>query len=125
MRWHYLARHPDPLHRLIAAPGMSRWLGILVVVVLGPVTEEMLFRGILFGGFQKSFGRIAAIILTTVLFIAIHLPGLTYYAPTILAIGALAGAALWLRLRFGAIGPAIAVHASYNLMVVLVNHGWL
>jgi membrane protease YdiL (CAAX protease family) len=121
MRWHIMARHRDVLHRLVAAPGVSRWLAVLILVLVGPLTEEMLFRGILFGGFQKSFGRIAAIFLTTLLFVAAHLPGLTCYGPMIVSMIGLAGAALWLRLRFGAIGPAIAVHAGYNLTVLLVN----
>jgi CAAX protease family protein len=108
-----------PLSRMAATPGLAQLSWILAALVLAPPVEELLFRGILYAGFRKSFGPAVGTTVTTILFVGLHFTELMYYLPGIFAIGSLALVALWCRLRFRAIGPAIAVHVGYNGMVCL------
>ncbi len=47
---------------------------VLIVVMLGPLTEEVLFRGLMYDGFSLSWGKPAAILGVSFLFSAAHLP---------------------------------------------------
>jgi len=106
--------------RMALTPGFPRLVFIVTGVLLTPVIEEMLFRGVLYGGYRKSFGPAWAITLTTFLFVLLHIPEYMHSLPGILLtiVGALV--ALWCRLRFSAIGPAVAFHAGFNAAQVLM-----
>jgi len=82
-------------------------------------TEELLFRGILLGGLSKSIKLPAAILISSVLFALIHFPYDSLLE--ILLYLSLAFLAIWLRLKSKAIGPAIAMHLTYNYGVLIVN----
>lgn len=86
-------------------------LTLLVVALLAPIFEEIIFRGVVLGGLSRyiSFGW--ANILQALLFAAIHddLPRFPYY----FTLGLLAGA---LVKRTQSLGPAIALHVLNNLL---------
>ncbi|HEX3627807.1 MAG TPA: tetratricopeptide repeat protein [Verrucomicrobiae bacterium] len=110
----------DPIYRALETPGAIQLLAIATLVLLVPAVEEMMFRGILYGGYRKSFGPISAALVTTVAFVAMHFD---YYinAPYKIVcyiVGALA--LLWCRLRWNAIGPAIAAHGGFNTVVGVI-----
>jgi len=93
---------------------------ILIIVlidssILSPIIEELMFRGIILAGFNKSFGIIWGCILTTMFFILIHgskLGKLDFLITTLFISIVL----LLIRIRTSAVGPAIAFHISYNLV---------
>ena len=103
-----------PLTRMALTPGLPRMLCTSTVLFFAPAVEEILFRGALYGGYRKSFGPIWAAVLTTALFLVVHLPGMVHPMPAVMGIIGAALTALWNRLRAGAIGPAIAVHVGFN-----------
>jgi membrane protease YdiL (CAAX protease family) len=110
---------PGPTTRLIAAPGPEKIYLMVAAVAVAPPLEELLFRGVLLAGFSRSFGAPAGAVLSTALFTAAHLPEIVAYRPSALAITLLGVLALVLRLRAAALGPAIAVHFAYNLVLLL------
>ncbi|MBB5371966.1 CPBP family intramembrane glutamic endopeptidase [Acidocella aromatica] len=85
-----------------------------VMLLLGPVLEEIAFRGIGFAGIAASLGPTGATLLTTALFLAAHAPEKMYYLPGFLDVGLLALASCHLRLRYGSIRPGILLHVLYN-----------
>ncbi|HWX67237.1 MAG TPA: CPBP family intramembrane glutamic endopeptidase [Rhodanobacter sp.] len=93
----------------------------LVVVSLGPLVEEMLFRGVLLSALLQRWHVGWAVAISSLAFALIHLPGLQFqwYALPDLALLALALA--WLRLRSDSIWPAVVAHAVNNLLAVT---GW-
>ena len=95
----------------------------MTALLLAPPIEELLFRGVLYGGYRRSLGAPAAAALTTSIFVILHVSEIVYYPPAALGIASLALVALWFRLRSAAIGPAIAVHFGYNLVIALVAAG--
>jgi membrane protease YdiL (CAAX protease family) len=109
----------SPVVRMLSRPGLWRLLSVVTVVLFAPPAEEIVFRGILFGGYRKSFGPVWATMLTTFLFLLLHLPKVSYYLPALAGVSGAALAALWCRLRSGAIGPAIAVHMGGNTLSVI------
>jgi len=119
LRVHVDPRDIGPLGRMVLTPGMPQILCTLIVVLLAPLTEEILFRGVLYGGYRKSLGSFWAFALTTLLFGSLHLPQVAHYLTYFVAILLVSLVALWARLSSSAIGPAIAVHVGYNSMLFL------
>ena len=80
----------------------------VVVVVVAPIVEELMFRGVGYGLLER-FGRILAVIIVGVAFRLMH--GLVEGFPVIAVFGI--GLA-YLRLRTGSIYPCMLLHASFN-----------
>lgn len=80
----------------------------LVVVILAPIVEELLFRGVGFG-LLRRLGPAVAILGTAFAFAAIH--GLFEAFPLLFLFGA--GLA-WLRERSGSVYPCIVLHGLFN-----------
>lgn len=112
-------REIGPLAKMATTPGITRVLWLLLMILLAPPIEELLFRGVLLGGFRRSFGPVGGGIAVTALFIILHVTEAVHYWPALIGISSLAGATLWIRLRTGAVGPAIAAHFSYNTLIAI------
>jgi membrane protease YdiL (CAAX protease family) len=82
--------------------------GILVVVI-APVTEELIFRGLLYGVVRRYGGRMAAIFTTSLLFAAIHANPAVLLPLFVLAVGL----ALACELT-GSLWTPIAMHMAFN-----------
>lgn len=108
-----------PFMRAAALPGWPRVVFIVLAILVGPPLEEFLFRGVLLRGFARTWGVPAASVIVTVLFVAGHLPQVGLYWPAIVAIGVLAIATITARLVTGSLAASLALHASYNLGIVL------
>lgn len=94
---------------MVTADG-SRWM---LLLVLAPVTEELVFRaGLLEGLLRRGWQTGTAVALSALVFAAAHLvtrtPG---WALAIVLPGVLLGA-LYVRTR--RVGPCIALHAAMN-----------
>lgn len=48
------------------------WLAALPLVIVAPVTEELLFRGVVLSGFLRNYRTATAVVLSSLLFAAIH-----------------------------------------------------
>lgn len=92
------------------------WMASMLVV--GPIGEEMVFRGALLGYLSTRIGTTAAIVVAALLFLLIHLPQLNGYWPAMLAILGLGIAAGAARAKTGSLLGAIVVHIAYNSVVM-------
>jgi len=110
----------EPINYMVVTPGVQQLAAIAMLVFLGPVAEEMMYRGVLYGGCRKSLGPLLAAIITTGIFVAMHFPNYIYAPFKIVPYIVVSLALLWCRLKWGAIGPAIAAHGGYNLVAVVV-----
>lgn len=110
---------PGPLTTLANAGGIGRAAWAVVGVLLAPPIEEFLFRGLLLKGLSTSWGRGVAYVLVTACFVVSHLFETYHYLPALIGITLLAIAALIARVKSASIVPAIAVHSTYNLVLVL------
>lgn len=82
-------------------------------VVVAPIAEEAFFRGLLLGGFLLAYRRWTAILLTTLLFAAIHVD-------PVQATGAVASGAFlgWLMAASGNLALPVLAHAAGNAMAL-------
>lgn len=105
------------------SPLLAIPVAFLVIVVIGPAVEELVFRGAIFGGLYKlgrlvtgktaRIGGTAAFVvsagLSSALFASLHLE------PAILpAIFVLAVSLCWLLRRTGSLLPPFVAHATFN-----------
>jgi membrane protease YdiL (CAAX protease family) len=90
----------------------SIWLFWAAAVVAAPLFEEVMFRGFLFHGFRASFlGTGGAIVLTALLWAAMHIQYNLYGMAFIAGTGILLGIA---RARTGSLIVPLSLHAALN-----------
>jgi membrane protease YdiL (CAAX protease family) len=93
------------------------WLLVIAICVAAPITEEFLVRGFLYRGWSESFLRpVGAIILSSMVWTAMHLQYDWFFFGEIFSIGLLLG---YLRYRSGSIWLTIFVHGFNNLAATL------
>ena len=90
-------------------------MAFLVVVILAPIAEEILFRGIVFNMLSKHWSEVAAIIVSTVLFGLYH--GNLMQAIYVLPIGLLLG---YTAYKCKSVLPCIVIHMINNFMPCVV-----
>lgn len=81
----------------------------LLVVVVGPFFEELMFRGWLLGGLRERWGDRKALLVSAALFAVIH--GDPWATPALFLLGCVFG---WVYLRTGSLWGSIALHAMWN-----------
>lgn len=116
-----LARLTGPMERLAHTSGFAYFLFAVSVVLVAPPLEEFVFRGVAFAAVACSFGTSAAVVLTTLAFVALHYADKIHYWPGFLLVGTLGLAAAGLRLRYQSLWPGIVLHCGYNGMVLLLH----
>jgi tetratricopeptide (TPR) repeat protein len=82
---------------------------VLSIVVFGPVAEEIVFRGLIYGAFEKRMGVAWAIVISSLVFALVHLQPM-YFLP-ILLLGTVLG---WARWKTGSLGLPILLHVLNN-----------
>ena len=84
-------------------------LGVFNAVILAPIVEEVLFRGLLYGALRKYFGIASAITVTSLVFALIH-ANVAAFLPIGLLSAILCGA----YEKRGSIWDPMMVHALFN-----------
>jgi membrane protease YdiL (CAAX protease family) len=93
------------------------WLLIVSFCVVAPITEEFLTRGFLYRGWSESFLRPAgAIVLSSLVWTAMHLQYDWFFFGEIFSIGLLFG---YLRYRSGSIWLTVILHGLNNFAATL------
>lgn len=88
-------------------------LFLTAVVVLGPVAEEVFFRGLLLPWISSWLGWRAALAITSVAFALVHTDYGIHRQLLVCFIGVLLG---WIRIRTGSLRGAIILHMIVNAM---------
>ncbi len=81
----------------------------LSIALVGPITEEILFRGLIYGALEKRLRVVGAILVSSSLFAFVHLQ-VVYFLP-ILCLGMVLG---WARWKTGSLGLPILMHILNN-----------
>ncbi len=88
----------------------------IFVVILGPLCEELAFRGFLMPLLMRSFGAASGIIGTGLLFGLLHAPEYGWHWQHVLLIGTAGTAFGWARYKTGSLSAAVFLHSTYNLL---------
>ncbi|MRR12977.1 CPBP family intramembrane metalloprotease, partial [bacterium] len=102
----------------VSKPGVTRTLWCVFAVAIAPVTEEVLFRGVLFAGLREQFTPLATASVVSVVFAAVHVTTYWRYWPALLFVSLLGVCLAAARLRCVSLGPAIAMHFAFNAIAV-------
>ncbi len=105
-------QHSIPLIRkALQTNPLVAWLAVPLVI---PVVEEILFRGLFYGAFEKRWGIRGAILGSAFVFACIHLQvvGFVY----LFCVGVILA---WARSRCGSLGLPIAIHGLNNASALL------
>ncbi len=101
--------------------GADPALGVIAIVVIAPVVEEITFRGFIYGGLRTRLGTSWAVVVSALVFAVAHSLSV---GGSILLLGPslfIAGAALALVYqRTRSLYPGMALHASFNLIAVIL-----
>jgi hypothetical protein len=111
---------PESIRELLSQLTGKQNLGasLLLLVVVAPVTEELLLRGVVLDGFLRNYRRTTAVLLSALVF------GLMHANPWQFVGGALIGVYLGLiYLYFRSLGACMLVHAVNNAIPLLLIRG--
>ena len=95
---------------------LGLWPSILVTVIIAPIIEEILFRGILFKKLLEKHSLVFSVVIGGLIFAVMHLNPIQAIA--VLPMG------MYLCVMYrqlGSIIPGIFLHASWNLLVVFIT----
>lgn len=91
------------------------WLTFALSVVVAPIVEEIVFRGVLFPAIKRRYGLIAGVVLSSLIFTLVHINPIQMIS--VLPLG------IYLAImyhRAGSIYPGMILHASWNFMVLMI-----
>jgi membrane protease YdiL (CAAX protease family) len=99
---------------LFSDPGACRqtWPLAAMMVLVAPPVEEWVFRGLLYRGLRRSRGILASVVLTSLLFTAIHPLVSSFGVATLAVVTALVVE------KTGRVWPAMLIHVCYNVVII-------
>lgn len=101
----------------LSVAGFACWA--LLAVVLVPLVEEFLFRGVLLQGLSGGLGVAGAAVTASLLFLGLHAADVWGSWTGALLLLLLAAATMGARLASGSLLPPLACHAAYNLVLAV------
>lgn len=94
----------------------SGWIGIFSISILGPILEELLFRGAITGALLQKYSPVKSIVISALIFGVIHMN------PVQIAGASIIGLLLaWVYYRSGSLIPCILMHIINNSLSVYLN----
>ena len=109
-----------PMEEFLKTPSIAV-LTAIFAVSLGPLMEELFFRGFLYPVLARRWGLVAAISITSVAFGLVHGMQLAF-SPGLVLIVFLVGLVLTMvRAKTGSVGSSLVVHISYNSTLVVLG----
>ncbi len=106
---------PESFLKLVNQMGMKGGWSILMLVVLAPVMEEMLFRGILLEAVRSKYSSGRAIVVSALMFGVIHF--IPQQVVNAFVIGLILG---YIYVRTDSLWPVIIIHALNNAMAYVI-----
>jgi membrane protease YdiL (CAAX protease family) len=108
----------NPMQDLMNDPKAAIWVAVFAVSV-GPLFEEVVFRGLLQPVAIKSAGVIAGILIGAIPFALLHGPQYAWSWRHVLLITMAGSGFGWWRERTQSTGAATLMHAGYNAVLVI------
>ena len=105
----------DGMSKLIASTPF--WLQVVGIGLVAPISEEMLFRGILFRRYRERYPYITATILTSVIFGLMHGSTLQFLYAFVMGLFL-----CYIYEVYGTMKAPIALHIVINLFSVFATH---
>ncbi|MDP4183796.1 MAG: type II CAAX endopeptidase family protein [Bacteroidota bacterium] len=95
-------------------PKGNIWTSLLKVVIIAPIVEESIFRGIIMHGFMRNYSNVKAIVISALMFALFHLN--PWQFPSTFVLGLFLG---WLMVATRSLLVCILGHAINNFIVLM------
>jgi hypothetical protein len=109
-----LGIEPEGMKQVIEFVPKQVVLSLLLLAVLAPIVEELVFRGLIYGWIAGRWGTMAAFIVSSLAFAAAHFE--PAHVVLVLPLGLLFG---WMRRRTDSLLPSLASHILNNTFALL------
>jgi membrane protease YdiL (CAAX protease family) len=110
----YFPEQENELTRLLRSSRAAVYLVAIMATFTAPLVEEVIYRGVLYSAFQRTFGVTLGVVAVTLLFAMVHVP---QYYPSVSTIGLLLLLSLILtlvRVYTGNLLPCVVLHTIFN-----------
>ncbi|MBU2758757.1 CPBP family intramembrane glutamic endopeptidase [Acidithiobacillus sulfurivorans] len=97
--------------------GLTHYVVLLLLIVIAPFAEEIIFRGAIYAGLCRRFSPGWSALFVSLLFVLAHVPSKIeqfHYPPALIIIALLAAALIFLRIRYRSLWPGILLHMVWN-----------
>jgi membrane protease YdiL (CAAX protease family) len=108
----------NPQISLLAPAGTTFWGAAamaLMVCLVAPFVEEILFRGILYAWLRRRWGMVLSSLVSGICFSLLH--GIVWLIPAIALLGVLLAV---IYEKSGSLWPSIVTHATFNTMTLIL-----
>jgi hypothetical protein len=110
----FLPHRETDLEKLLKLGAVVRVLVATLAVLTAPLVEEVVYRGVLYLGIERAWGKAAGVILVTLLFALVHVPQYWGSYAALTAIISLSLVLTLLRSATGKLLPCFMTHLVYN-----------
>lgn len=110
----YVPEQDNQLMRILRSSRSAVFLVAFMATFTAPIVEEVIYRGILYSAFQRTFGVGVAIAAVTLLFALVHVPQYYPSYSTIFLLLFLSLILTLVRVRTGNLWPCIVLHTIFN-----------
>ncbi|NNE64974.1 MAG: CPBP family intramembrane metalloprotease [Pyrinomonadaceae bacterium] len=113
--------------RLLESSRAAVYAVAVMATFSAPIVEEVIYRGVLYSSFKKTFNTVAAVVIVSTLFAAVHVPQYWGDFATIFSLLSLSVVLTLVRVWTGNLLPCIALHFVFNGLQtsLLVLQPWL
>ena len=109
-----------PMEEFLATP-LAAVMTAILAVTLGPLMEELFFRGFLYPVLARRFGVTAGVVATAVGFGLIHGAQLAFAWGLVLIIFIVGIVLTIVRAKTNSVGSSFVVHVAYNSTIVVLG----
>jgi membrane protease YdiL (CAAX protease family) len=109
-----------PMEEFLNTP-QAVWMTAIFAVTLGPLMEELFFRGFLYPALARRFGVTASVLVTAAGFGIIHGAQLAFAWGLVLIIFLVGLVLTIVRAKTNSVGASFVVHVAYNSTIVAIG----
>ncbi|MFZ1700543.1 MAG: type II CAAX endopeptidase family protein [Pyrinomonadaceae bacterium] len=110
----YFPEQENDLLRILKSSRSAVYIVAFVATFTAPFVEEVVYRGILYSAFQRTFGTAAGFLFVTLLFALVHVPQYYPSYSTIFLLTLLSVILTLIRVKTKNLLPCIILHALFN-----------
>lgn len=110
----YFPEQENDLIRILKSSRSAVYIVAFVATFTAPIVEEVVYRGMLYSAFQRTFGVPAAFLLVTFLFALVHVPQYYPSYSTIFLLALLSVTLTAIRVKTNNLLPCIILHTLFN-----------
>ncbi|MEQ1644845.1 MAG: type II CAAX endopeptidase family protein [Pyrinomonadaceae bacterium] len=110
----FFPEQDNELLRILRSSRAAVFAVAFVATFTAPVVEEVIYRGVLYSAFQRTFGTAAGFVLVTLLFALVHVPQYWPSYSTIFLLTLLSVVLTSIRLFSKNLWPCIVLHTIFN-----------